>query len=42
MEVATPPDALRSRRRPGDRIGDTALHVITGLAGLGSVALVGL
>jgi phosphate transport system permease protein len=42
MEVATPPDALRSRRRPGDRIGDTALHVVTGLAGLGSVALVGL
>jgi phosphate transport system permease protein len=42
MEVATPPDALRSRRRPGDRLGDTALHVVTGLAGLGSVALVGL
>jgi phosphate transport system permease protein len=42
MEVATPPDALRSRRRLGDRIGDTALHVLTGLAGLGSIALVGL
>jgi phosphate transport system permease protein len=42
MEVATPPDALRSRRRLGDRIGDTALHVVTGLAGLGSIVLVGL
>ena len=42
MEVATPPDALRSRRRLGDRIGDTALHVLTGLAGLGSIVLVGL
>jgi phosphate transport system permease protein len=42
MEVATPPDALRSRRRLGDRVGDTALHVLTGLAGLGSIVLVGL
>jgi phosphate transport system permease protein len=42
MEVATPPDALRSRRRLGDRIGDTALHMLTGLAGLGSIVLVGL
>jgi phosphate transport system permease protein len=42
MEVAAPPDALRSRRRLGDRVGDTALHVLTGLAGLGSIVLVGL
>jgi phosphate transport system permease protein len=42
MEVATPPDALRSRRLIGDRVGDTVLHVLTGLAGLGSFVLVGL
>jgi phosphate transport system permease protein len=42
MEVATPPDALRSRRLIGDRVGDTVLHVLTGLAGLGSIVLVGL
>ena len=34
--------ALRSRRRPGDRIGDTGLHVVTALAGLGTIVLVGL
>src|SRR5919201_5600159 len=36
------PHALASRRRLSDRVGDTALHVLTALAGLGSVALVGL
>jgi phosphate transport system permease protein len=34
--------ALRSRRGLSDRIGDTGLHVVTGLAGFGSIALVGL
>jgi phosphate transport system permease protein len=34
--------ALASRRRVSDRIGDTALHVLTAVAGLGSVVLVGL
>ena len=37
-----PVSPLASRRRSGDRIGDTGLHVLTGLAGIGSVALVGL
>jgi phosphate transport system permease protein len=36
------PHALASRRRLTDRIGDTALHVLTGLAALGSVVIVGL
>jgi phosphate transport system permease protein len=36
------PQALASRRRLSDRVGDIALHVLTGLAGLGSVVLVGL
>src|ERR671931_678007 len=36
------PHALASRRRLSDRIGDTALHVLTGAAALGSVVLVGL
>src|SRR5262245_54296566 len=36
------PHALASRRRRSDRIGDTALHVLTALAGLGSVVVVGL
>jgi phosphate transport system permease protein len=36
------PGALASRRRLSDRIGDTALHVLTGLAGIGSVVLVAL
>jgi phosphate transport system permease protein len=33
---------LRSRRRAGDRLGDAALHALTGAAALGSVVLVGL
>jgi len=40
--VELPAPALASRRRLGDRIGDTGLHVLTGLAGLGSVALLAL
>src|SRR6266508_2496448 len=36
------PHALASRRRLGDRIGDTALHLLTALAGFGSIVLVGL
>ncbi len=36
------PHALASRRRATDRIGDTLLHVLTGLAALGSVVIVGL
>ncbi len=36
------PRALASRRRLTDRIGDTLLHVVTGLAAFGSVAIVGL
>jgi phosphate transport system permease protein len=36
------PHALASRRRLSDRIGDAALHVLTGLAAVGSVVLVGL
>ena len=36
------PHALASRRRLSDRIGDTALHVITALAAFGSVVIVGL
>ena len=42
MELATPPEALRSRRRLGDRIGDTALRALTAAASLGAVVLVGL
>jgi phosphate transport system permease protein len=37
-----PPDALASRRRLADRIGDTALHVVTATAAFGSVVLLGL
>jgi phosphate transport system permease protein len=37
-----PPHALESRRRLSDRIGDTALHVLTGAAALGSVVVLGL
>ncbi|HKP17438.1 MAG TPA: phosphate ABC transporter permease subunit PstC [Gaiellaceae bacterium] len=40
MELPVP--VLASRRRLGDRIGDVALHAVAALAGLGSVALVGL
>jgi phosphate transport system permease protein len=36
------PHALASRRRLSDRIGDTLLHVLTGLAAFGSVVIVGL
>jgi phosphate transport system permease protein len=36
------PHALASRRRLSDRIGDTALHVLTAIAGLGSVVLAGM
>jgi phosphate transport system permease protein len=36
------PRALASRRRLTDRIGDTALHVVSGLAAFGTVAIVGL
>jgi phosphate transport system permease protein len=36
------PGALASRRRLSDRIGDTVLHVLTGLAAFGSVVIVGL
>ena len=39
-EVA--PRALASRRRLTDRIGDTALHVITGIAAFGVVVVLGL
>jgi phosphate transport system permease protein len=39
-EVA--PRALASRRRRTDRIGDTALHVITGIAAFGVVVVLGL
>ncbi len=42
MELAPPSDALRSRRRLGDRVGDTALHALTGLAGFGSIVILGL
>ena len=34
--------AFASRRRLSDRIGDTALHVITGAAAFGAVAVLGL
>ena len=34
--------ALRSRRRPSDRIGDFGLHAVTAIAGIGSVAVLGL
>jgi phosphate transport system permease protein len=37
-----PPHALASRRRLSDRIGDTALHVLTGAAAAGSVVILGL
>src|SRR6266702_1447197 len=40
--VDLPLSALASRRRLGDRIGDTGLRVLTGAAGLGAVVLVGL
>ena len=36
-----PSGALASRRRLSDRIGDVALHVITGFAAFGSVAILG-
>jgi phosphate transport system permease protein len=36
------PQALASRRRLSDRIGDTALHALTGVAAFGSVVVVGL
>jgi phosphate transport system permease protein len=36
------PHALASRRRLGDRLGDGALRVVTGLAALGSVVVLGL
>ncbi len=36
------PRALASRRRLTDRIGDTALHVLTGAAAFGGVVLLGL
>ena len=39
-EVA--PRALASRRRLTDRIGDTALHVVTGIAAFGVVVVLGL
>ena len=39
-EVA--PRALASRRRLSDRVGDTALHVITGIAAFGVVVVLGL
>jgi phosphate transport system permease protein len=39
-EVA--PRALASRRRLSDRIGDTTLHVVTGIAALGVVVVLGL
>jgi phosphate transport system permease protein len=39
-EVA--PRALASRRRRTDRIGDTALHVVTGIAAFGVVVVLGL
>ena len=42
MESASVPTALRSRRRLGDRIGDTALHVLTGAAAFGSIVVLGL
>ena len=35
-------NAFASRRRLSDRIGDTALHVITGAAAFGAVAVLGL
>src|SRR5262245_55870062 len=37
-----PPRALASRRRLSDRIGDTALHVVTAAASLGVVVVLGL
>jgi phosphate transport system permease protein len=40
--VADVPSAFASRRRLSDRIGDTALHVITGAAAFGAVAVLGL
>jgi phosphate transport system permease protein len=40
--VDVPVSALASRRRLGDRVGDTGLRVLTGAAALGSVILVGL
>jgi phosphate transport system permease protein len=40
--VELPLSVLASRRRLSDRIGDAALHGLTAVAGLGSVALVGL
>ena len=36
------PHALASRRRLTDRVGDSALHVLTGLAAAASVVIVGL
>jgi phosphate transport system permease protein len=40
--VSDLPSAFASRRRLTDRIGDTALHVITGAAAFGAVAVLGL
>jgi phosphate transport system permease protein len=40
--VDLPLSALASRRRLGDRVGDTGLRVLTGGAGLGAFVLVGL
>lgn len=40
--ASLPPRALASRRRLSDRIGDTALHVLTGAAALGSLVILGL
>src|SRR4051794_13870034 len=40
--VDLPLSALASRRRLGDRIGDTGLRVLTAGAGLGAFVLVGL
>jgi phosphate transport system permease protein len=37
-----PPHALASRRRLSDRIGDTALYVLTAAAAVGSVVILGL
>lgn len=45
MDLSTADRALsplQSRRRLSDRIGDTGLHVVTALAAIGSVVLVGL
>jgi phosphate transport system permease protein len=45
MDAPAPPElvsSLASRRRLTDRIGDTALHVLTGAAAFGVVAVLGL